>query len=346
MGLMDLFSPAWMADRISKEDKAIAAVEKISDQNKLFEIASKAPLCKVRVAAVQRINDQKMLMDIAMTRLPENLEITYAEVGEAAAEKIRDEKLLGEIALSAPCYVTRKAAAKKINDQELLARVIKNGNHNAAHVAADRMNDQTIIEQILLTCGNDAVSEYALQILAHKITGSDAIRKIAVNAPSPAVRDIAAYKLDDTDTLLDILSGDNSRSVREKANLRLCSCLEEEPLTVRQREKLEQIFICEQENNVDLKFLWRFIQKDASCLRKISKNAKRSDIRANAFGELCRTAELDKLLSEYKEITCDPDSGFDPDLLKEEWKDAVSTMLRRIQNEPEILLRKNETQRN
>ena len=49
---MGLFKPIWMTKNYQKTPKAEAAVEKISDQQKLYEIATSAPIISVKETAV------------------------------------------------------------------------------------------------------------------------------------------------------------------------------------------------------------------------------------------------------------------------------------------------------
>ena len=50
---MGLFRPIWMTNKISKDDEAVAAVRKITDQEKLKKIAMKAPRTAAACAAIE-----------------------------------------------------------------------------------------------------------------------------------------------------------------------------------------------------------------------------------------------------------------------------------------------------
>ena len=52
---MELFTPAWKSEN---EEKALAAVKKITDQKKLAQVAKKAKNWKVRKVAVEKLTDQ------------------------------------------------------------------------------------------------------------------------------------------------------------------------------------------------------------------------------------------------------------------------------------------------
>ena len=64
---MGLFKPAWMTDKPAKRAKAIASVQRTSDQAKLARIAREAPLGEVRAAAASRMSDQDTLLEVATT---------------------------------------------------------------------------------------------------------------------------------------------------------------------------------------------------------------------------------------------------------------------------------------
>jgi hypothetical protein len=63
MGLLDIFKPVWQS---KNKEKALRAVERISDQQKLMEVAKTADLdYNVRRAAIDKLTDQSVLADIA-----------------------------------------------------------------------------------------------------------------------------------------------------------------------------------------------------------------------------------------------------------------------------------------
>ncbi len=64
---MGLFRPVWMTDKQGKENKAVAAVRKVTDQAQLAKIAREAPLGKVRTEAVSRMTDQDALYEVAIS---------------------------------------------------------------------------------------------------------------------------------------------------------------------------------------------------------------------------------------------------------------------------------------
>ena len=59
---MELFTPAWKSEN---EEKTLDAVEKITGQKKLAQVAKEAEYWNVRKAAVAKLTDQNVLADIA-----------------------------------------------------------------------------------------------------------------------------------------------------------------------------------------------------------------------------------------------------------------------------------------
>ena len=89
---MGLFEPTWKTSDYMKDEKAIKAVKKITDNSILYEISMTAPLPQVRKAAVNQINDQRLLLDIAAKS-------DMRSVSEHAYERIRDPQILNEVML-------------------------------------------------------------------------------------------------------------------------------------------------------------------------------------------------------------------------------------------------------
>ena len=113
---MGLFKPAWMASSYPKHEKAVAAGKKITDPEKLFEIAMTAPLSVVRQAAIEGISDQQALARI----LREN---DNAEVTQSALERVTDPALLKDAALNCGGGTTT-ALVKKIDDSTALVDIV------------------------------------------------------------------------------------------------------------------------------------------------------------------------------------------------------------------------------
>jgi DUF917 family protein len=126
---MGLFTPAWKS---KNEEKALRAVEKMTDRKKLEEVAKTAENGKVRRAAVKKITDQSVLADIARNDKD-------SDVCKAAVEKIIDlSPSIGEIVKVDKDELKkfRLAAVEKLTDQSVLADIAKNAEDEYLREAA------------------------------------------------------------------------------------------------------------------------------------------------------------------------------------------------------------------
>lgn len=126
---MGLFEPVWKTSDYMKDEKAIKAVKKITDNNKLYEICMTAPLPQVRKAAVNQINDQRLLLDIAAKS-------DMRSVSELACERIRDPQILNEVMLHGKKGVPFDELIKKINDEQTILYIAHCADDNEARRSA------------------------------------------------------------------------------------------------------------------------------------------------------------------------------------------------------------------
>ena len=90
---MGLFDPIWKTKNKARQDRAVKSVKKITDSDKLKEIAMDAPLCLVRQAAVDMLTEQVSAVsdEESLLRIVSDRQ-TVPEVSEAALERIRSER--------------------------------------------------------------------------------------------------------------------------------------------------------------------------------------------------------------------------------------------------------------
>lgn len=93
---MGFFDPIWMTKNYNKIDKARAAIRKINDNQKLTEIAMKAPLQLVALEAIQMMNDEETLFEFAKTDGLSNEKYPLA-IRTLARERIEDQTLLEKL---------------------------------------------------------------------------------------------------------------------------------------------------------------------------------------------------------------------------------------------------------
>lgn len=113
---MGLFKPIWMTEKLSKTEKAVAAVREIKDQEKLYEIAVNAPQIEVISAAISCLEDDHLLAEYART------EIGHFNTRDLALSCIKDQDLLTHLALTGDSWLAYQAA-KYVEDPDLLLEI-------------------------------------------------------------------------------------------------------------------------------------------------------------------------------------------------------------------------------
>jgi len=83
MAILDLFRPKWKHSNWKVRE---AAIEKLTDQNVLIDIAKNDEDYNVRTAAIEKITDQNVIIDVAKTDKND-------KVRTAARNKISDEQI-------------------------------------------------------------------------------------------------------------------------------------------------------------------------------------------------------------------------------------------------------------
>ena len=259
---MGLFAPAWQTDNLKKADKAIQAVRKIAQPDKLFEIAINAPQDKVAVAAVEAIHDPMMLFRLATQAKSERVQ-------RAAVGILEDQPLLARIALEGGNKWTADDAARKVHDPELAFKLAMSSRECAAHGV-------------------------------YWISDPEVLKKIVLGAPTEEARSAAASALNDADALIEILERDSDPKVRRNALWQLDRCREKAPLTPEQRERVVQLMIREPDDGRDRLFSLSS-SDDPEDLQRIYREAARLDVRMSAFGCLADRAEDEALPRFYRE---------------------------------------------
>lgn len=139
-----------MFDRIGRDD-ALSFINSIADQNKLWEFASYDPSDTVRLLATKKITDQNKLLELALTHN------TSKDIRLLAVQKITDQMLIAKIAKIAPAQhgfpkiltkavdneneEVRCAAIWKTDDCLLLLEIIKtSGKGTIRNAAENRLN--------------------------------------------------------------------------------------------------------------------------------------------------------------------------------------------------------------
>ena len=316
---MGLFDPIW---EINNRKIAAAAVKMIKNEDKLYEIATTASHYKIAELAVERIHDEHLLARVLLSA-------EYPNVIMAAIEKISNQQILREIAMSPawkPLYdeaeevirkitdeqmlyeiamspsvkkdIVRMHALSKIKDQTVLADIAFHGPYHTACQAAGRIEDPDLKFKLAMS---DADS--ASRCVSGTLSDPDQLRKIALGSLSKEARLEAVKTIRDIDTLLDVLTQEKVLAIRKHAYSTLqndCISYKKMIPTDEQRKRLADLLINEPERT-DV-----FIYRDSfaghpDVLKRIFREAKRKDLRAQAFACICYEAPVEQLPELYKD---------------------------------------------
>ena len=290
---MGIFDPVWKTKDYRKEGKAAAAVRKISDPAKLMEIALTAPLDTVRCEAVGRISDPAILYTIVMSASDEAVQCE-------AVRRIRNPKLLCGILMADSWQVkseTREIAFQQIDDQDTLFRIAQTSIPFGRN-AAERITDQARLREIAMGMTR---SPEAPAAAISRISDPKILEEIAMHAEMGDARFSAIIHLKDFDSLLRIAAGAKDWAARGRAYDAIDSNFPKDrnELSKEQTERLAGAIIMEADKNVNISLL---NIRDKDELARIYRNAKREDIRAEAYFAIirCDGFPKDRLRDVYK----------------------------------------------
>jgi hypothetical protein len=146
MDFMDFFRPKWKhSDAFVRK----AAVESLTDQGLLADMAKTDSSNLVRRAAVDKLTDQLVLAGIVKTD-------RSTDVRQAAIKKVTDERVLADIAKTDSIVDLRRAAVEKLTDQGLLADIAKTESIDQVRQAAiKKLTDERVLADIATTRPGD-----------------------------------------------------------------------------------------------------------------------------------------------------------------------------------------------
>jgi len=139
----------WYA--VSGINRQLKKVEKLTDQNKLADIAKKAFNLSVRIAAADKLTDrslaQKVYIDIATNKSPSS-----EAVRMLAAEKLTDKSLAQKIYIDIATNVSNNEGIRML-------------------VADEKLTDKSLAQKVYLDIAANAYSEDTRKRAAEKLTG-------------------------------------------------------------------------------------------------------------------------------------------------------------------------------
>ena len=191
---MGIFKPAWMSEN---ESKALKAVSKLMDEATLAIVWKEARNRTVREAAVEKLTDQEVLAEVAkkdgnlyilaISKLTDNKlladiikSVSSHEVIEEAFEKLASlhfqsdiDILSTDIAVNATDAWARIKAIQMLTDHRVLANIAKSGETGLEkEKAVGRLIDRVLLADIAENDESESVREIAL-IRFKRISESD-----------------------------------------------------------------------------------------------------------------------------------------------------------------------------
>lgn len=221
-------------DGHSTSGMAAAAMETITDQTMLVEIAEKVPFPPVIWNAIERITDEQLLISLATdknrdydirriaTEKLTNQEIisdlaqndTNPDIRAAATANLANPKLLASIAKNDRDDNVRKNAVKKLTDQALLADIaINDKEEHITWSAFEKLKDQRQLAAVATHAASALMRETAIE----KITDQQALAGLAQNGADAGIRLWALWGLKDVAVLDSLSKNDPDELVRKAA---------------------------------------------------------------------------------------------------------------------------------
>lgn len=178
---MALFKPGWMSEN---EQKALKAIEKLTDEKNLLQAALQGASHEVRAAAVRKISDNDLLLQVT--------------------EQGKDHEVI-------------LAAAERMTDPDGLIRVLEErlGCHEIREIILPKLLATEDEDALFKAAGRIAGSSYA-DPLVKRITDPDRLTELAILGSFCAFR-----KIGDPDRLRRIAAEAESGQMRKKAMLKI-----------------------------------------------------------------------------------------------------------------------------
>jgi hypothetical protein len=160
------------------EKVRLTALQKLTDEKKIIEVACSDASPTVRLEAVRMLGDAGHLA--AVVKDGEGEEARVEAVG-----RIQDQELLAQILLERKNKAIMQAAFENLTDPEILKKIAEDDRYNIAarRVAIENFADQSFLEEVAKNVTTPGVKEAALKRLSEE--GADVAAETEA-APSEA----------------------------------------------------------------------------------------------------------------------------------------------------------------
>lgn len=188
-------------------DICLSAFERITDPEKIADVARNAVFTKVQKKAMEKTADQSVFIDILME--PDIMNI--GPFAEAAAKLT--ETSAAEVATKAPIEYNRKLAISHLNDQQLLADIaVKEEGNTVSMAAVERLTDQNLLADLAITGATQSLRIGAIE----KLTDQNLLEQIFLGSVELPERTAALSQISDYGVLEKILTLESlDKSLRE-----------------------------------------------------------------------------------------------------------------------------------
>jgi len=167
------------------EKARLAALQKLTDEKKIIEVACSDASPAVRLQAVRMLKDPSHLATVV-----KNGEGEEARVD--AVGRIQDQELLAQILLERKNMAIMQAAFENLTDPEILKKIAEDDRYNIAarRVAIDNFADQSFLEEVAKKVTTPGVKEAALKRLSEE--GVEVAAETEAAAETPDAEHIEA----------------------------------------------------------------------------------------------------------------------------------------------------------
>ena len=182
---MGLFSPAWKS---KNEGKAVACVERTTDQATLERIAQEGLTSRVRMKAAMKLTEPERVNRIA-AQSPDHF------VRSSVADRVTDQTLLKRLAGQDENFLVRAKSLRRIEDDLFLSAYAIKINHNElAQIAVGSIRIPIMLATLACGCQRDVVIRECLKRLGDH--PADDVLRILAASKQPLVRQYTLPRLD------------------------------------------------------------------------------------------------------------------------------------------------------
>ena len=162
------------------EQVRLRALQKLSDPNKIIQVACQDVSPTVRLEAVRKLSDPNHLAEVV--KEGEGLDTRVQAVG-----RIQDQNLLAQILLERKNNDIMQAAFENLTDPEVLKVIAEDSRYNIAtrRIAIENFADQSFLEDVAKNVTTPGVKEAALKRLSEEGAAVPAATTPEGEAPDP-----------------------------------------------------------------------------------------------------------------------------------------------------------------